>query len=176
MVRKTSSAILSLAIIVTGIIAFRKLNYWESSVWIFKLHPKQHNEAGFKQAIVRGQEINNEQNLDKRPERDQRQGRGKGYGRGMGRERGHEVLREEKRAQRPEETGRQQRSFERISSEEAVRNRAGRGRGNLSGGKKINLRNVLWYLAVFASFTVFTIFIDKGFRLIFNGKKIDNCQ
>ncbi|MCK7521384.1 MAG: hypothetical protein MZV64_28725 [Ignavibacteriales bacterium] len=44
MVRKTSFAILALAVLITGVIAFRKLNYWESSIWIFKLNSGQLTE------------------------------------------------------------------------------------------------------------------------------------
>lgn len=130
MVRKISFAILALAILATGFIAFRKLNYWESSVWIFKLNPKQLNEGGFNQDIVREQDINEEQYRDQRVERDQRQGRGRGYG---------------------------------------------RGRGNFGEEKKINLRNVLWYLAVFSSFTVVAIYLDKGLHLIRKKKSESDC-
>jgi len=39
-------------------------------------------------------------------------------------------------------------------------------RGEFPGGKKINIRNVKWFLAVFASFTVIVIYIDKAICLI----------
>jgi len=201
MVRKISFTILSLAILATGIIAFRKLNYWESSVWIFKLNPTQHNEGGIGQDIVQGQD------------------------RGQGQGKGREILREERRAERTEDFERHQRSGERfdrpsirelpdsirekfagrgkgsgigdrnfpdslrwefasdpgeqsenIPSDAGFRTRDGRGRGEFRGGKNINLKNVLWYLAVFASFTVVAIYIDKGLRLIRRGKKSDQCQ
>ena len=56
MVRKISFALLALAILVTGVIAFRKLNYWESSIWIFKLNSGQLTEgrSGHDQGDGRG--------------------------------------------------------------------------------------------------------------------------
>jgi hypothetical protein len=41
-----------------------------------------------------------------------------------------------------------------------------RGRGEFPGGKRINIRNVKWFMAVLASFTVFVIYIDKAICLI----------
>jgi hypothetical protein len=45
---------------------------------------------------------------------------------------------------------------------EGIRNGEDRGRGEFQGGKKINIRNVKWFLAVFASFTVIAIYFDKA--------------
>ena len=142
MVRKISFAILSVAILVIGVMALRNLNYWESSVWIFKLNSDQ---------LIKG-----------------RTGHGQGYGRG------HAVFRDERRPERAEGIERQQ--SERGSTDEGFRQRRGRGRGDFRGGKKINLGNVLWYLAVFASFTVTVIYIDKSLRLFRKRKKTDQCQ
>jgi len=50
--------------------------------------------------------------------------------------------------------------------EGGIRNSEGRGRGEFPGGKKINLRSVVWFLAVFASFTVVAIYLDKTYCLI----------
>jgi hypothetical protein len=47
-----------------------------------------------------------------------------------------------------------------------IRNGEGRGRGEFPGGKKINIRNVKWFLAVFASFTVVTFYTDKTICLV----------
>jgi hypothetical protein len=44
--------------------------------------------------------------------------------------------------------------------------RQGRDHGEISGGKKVNLRNVLWFLAVFASFTVLSIYVDKAYCMV----------
>ena len=141
MVRKISFALLALAILVTGVIAFRKLNYWESSVWIFKLNSGQLTEGRI------------------------------GHDQGDGR--GHGGFRDQRRREFPREFS--ERSG-RIPTDEGFRQRGGRGRGEFRGGKKINLGNVLWYLAVFASFTVAAIYTDKCLRLIRKSKKTDLCQ
>jgi hypothetical protein len=51
-------------------------------------------------------------------------------------------------------------------NEGGIRNGGGRGRGEFPGGKKINLRNIMWFLAVFALFTVAAICLDKIYCLI----------
>jgi len=48
-----------------------------------------------------------------------------------------------------------------------------RGRGGFNGrGNNINLDMVLYYLAVFALFTLIMIYLEKGYRLIFKQKKL----
>ena len=56
--------------------------------------------------------------------------------------------------------------MERGSLGGGIRNGEGRGIGEFQGGKKVNIRNVKWFLAVFAAFTVIVIYIDKAFCLI----------
>lgn len=188
MVRKISFTILALAILVTGVIAFRKLNYWESSVWIFKLNSGQVTE--------------------------ERSGHGQGYGRGHGgfwdekspeRTEGIEgqprtgerfeglPMSElpdsigERFAGRGRVSGLRDRNFpdslkqelprdfrersDRFTSDEGLSSCDGRGRGDFRGGKKINLGNVVWYLAAFASFTIVAIHSDKALKLIRKRKK-----
>jgi len=43
---------------------------------------------------------------------------------------------------------------------------AGRGRGEFPVGNSISIRNVQWFLAVFAMFTVIAIYLDKAICLI----------
>ena len=191
MVRKISFAILSVTILVTGVIALRKLNYWESSVWIFKLNSGQLTEGriGHAQGDGRGHGGFRDQ---RRPERaggnegQQRPGerieglpmrelpdsireRFAGRGHGM-RDRNFpdSLTREFPR----EFSGRSGK----IPTDEGFSQRGGRGRGEFGGEKKINLGNVLCYLAVFASFTVAAIYTDKCLRLIRKSKKTDLCQ
>jgi hypothetical protein len=64
-------------------------------------------------------------------------------------------LRQQLRPQDGERTGRG-------SFEGGFRTGEGRGRGEFPGGKKINILNVKWFLAVFAAFTVIVIYIDKA--------------
>ena len=148
MVRKISLAILSVAILVIGVMAFCKLNYWESSVWIFKLNSGQHAEVGTDHGQV--------------------DGRGNGGFRDERRHFPDSLSREFSQGF----SGRSERS----PNDAGFRQRGGRGRGDFRGGKKINLGNVLWYLAVFASFTVTAIYIDNWLRLIRKSKKPDQCQ
>ena len=193
MVRKISFIILALAILVTGFIAFRKLNYWESSLWIFKLNSGQTTEG--------------------------RTGHGQGYGRGRGGfgdgrrpERAEGIERRQRPAERfegspirelPDSTreifagrgrapGMRDRNFpdslrrelppdfrehsDRFPSDAGFRSRDGRERGDFRGGKKINLGNVLWYLAAFASFTLAAIYTDIFLRLFRKSKKTGQCH
>jgi len=53
-----------------------------------------------------------------------------------------------------------------------IRNVEGRGRSDFNGGKKVSLRNVLWFLAVFASFTVATLYIDRWISLLRKRKAV----
>ncbi len=152
MVRKISSAILSLAIIVTGITAFRKLNYWESSVWIFKLNPPQQHEEG----ITRG--------------------RGQGQTRIVINDQSRKISRGEKRTERIKGRGRQQRQSEKILPDSGFRATSEDRKRGFRGEQKINLGNVIWYLAVFASFTVAAIYMDKLFHLLRKSKKPYQCK
>lgn len=191
MVRKISFSLLALAILVTGVIAFRKLNYWESSVWIFKMNSGQMNEgrSGHGQGFGRGR---GEFRDERRPERAEGiEGRQRSGGR-------FEVspiselpdsIRERSAERGP---GMRDRNFDdslrlelppdfreqndRFPSDTGFPSFDGRGRGDFRGEKKINLGNVLWYLAAFASFTVTAIYMDKFLRLFRKSKKKGQCQ
>lgn len=152
MVRKISFALLALAILITGVIAFRKLNYWESSVWIFKLNPPQQYEEGIGR------------------DRGQRQQRIRIN------DRSRKISRDERRTEKIKGIGRQQGNGERITQDSNFRTSDTDRRKDFRGEQKINLGNVLWYLAAFASFTVAAIYIDKCLRLIRKNKKTDQCQ
>jgi hypothetical protein len=159
MVKKISFLILSVAILLIGVIAFSKLSYWDRSVRIFSF-----NSASFEGRMGRGPEIRGE---FPRPEMrelpdsirrsfEAREGR---PGSGM-RERNFPGSLRQQFGPRNGER------LERGPVEGGMRNGEGRGRGESPGGKKIALRNVVWFLAVFASFTVLVIYIDKAYSLI----------
>jgi hypothetical protein len=191
MARKISFLILSVAILVTGITGLNKLGYWDRSVRIFS--------------------FNSDVPIEGRGGRDQgdrgfegREGRGgrEGFTRPEMRELPDSIRARFEAAEGRHDPGirdsnipdslRQQfgpGNGERVRqdpSEGGVRPGERRERGEFRGGKKINLRNVLWFLAVFASFTVIVIYMDKGYFLICKkksaGKKSDhnweaeNCQ
>ncbi|MCX6302687.1 MAG: hypothetical protein NTW82_10935 [Bacteroidia bacterium] len=136
MVKKISFLIFSVAILVIGVISFNKLSYGDRSTRIFSFS----SDAPFEGRMGRGPEGREE---FVRPEMRElpdslRQQFGPQDGERMGR--GHD--------------------------EGGLRNVEDRGRAEFPGGKKINIRNVKWFLAVFALFTVLAIYIDKAYCLI----------
>jgi hypothetical protein len=160
MVKKISFLILSLAILVIGVTAFGKLGYWDRSVRIFGFSPN----TSFEGRGGRGFEGRGEFT---RPDRRQlpdsirarfeaREGRPV---RGSGNGNIHDSIRHQFGPGNGDRIGRG-------PSEGGIRNGEGRGRGEFARGKKVNLGNVLRFLAVFASFTVLAIYLDKTFRLI----------
>lgn len=143
MVKKISFLILSVIILVIGIIAFSKLSYWDRSVRIFNY------SLGTP--------------LEGRP------GRGPGdreFEAGEGRP--DQGIRE----RNIPDSLRQQfrpRGGDRLGSGHfygEMRNGEGRRGGEFAQGKKINIRNVKWFLAVFAAFTVIVIYTDKAIFLM----------
>ena len=176
MVKKISFLILSVAILVIGIIAFRKLGYWDRSVRIFKYS----SNTPFEGRMGRGQE-------GREFEGRERPGGGEGFVRPEMRELPDSIrARFETREGRPGQ-GMRERNIpdslrqqfgprngertERGPVEGGIRNGEGRGRGEFPGGKKVNIRNVKWFLAVFAAFTVIAIYIDKAVCLIRRRKR-----
>ena len=183
MVRKISFAIIAMAILITGVIAFRKLNYWESSVWIFKLNPGRLNEGGIRHVQV---DVTDRGGF--RDERSpERAGGVEGQQRPGERSEGSPMMElpdsiREKFEDRGREPGMRDRNFpdslrrelpsdfrerrNRFPPYTVFRSRDELGSGDFRGEKKINLRNVLWYLAAFASFTIVVIYADKALKLI----------
>lgn len=156
MIRKISSAILSVAILIAGIIAFGKLNYRESSLWVFKLNPSRHAEQKAERVIAE----------DSSGERTRGGRRGRAAG-------SKSAITENRRN---ENTMNVAEEIVPVPSEERTMSRGRRVRAFFPGEKKINLKNVLLYLAVFASFTVITIYTDRLFRFLSrHGKKKRQC-
>lgn len=181
MVNKIFIMLFVLAILVTGYLSFKKLNYWNRSVMIFKYDSSQQFNRG------RG---------------------GRGFGEFEGRE---GATRPEFREgmQRPEGInipdslrqrigGRGQRNINRtrpvsdtLNITGGVRNPEFSERGGFPGGIKgqernggrdfrrgstVNLNMVLYYLGVFALFTVIIVYIEKGYRLIFKQKRLTQAN
>lgn len=160
MVKKISFLILSVAILVIGIIAFNKISYWDRSVRIFNYN----SNTPFEGRMGRGPEG---REGFARPEMRElpdsirarfgtREGR---PGQGIRERNNSDSLRQQFGPRNGEQMGRG-------SFEGGIRNGEGRGRGEFPVGKKINIRNVKWFLAVFAAFTVIAIYFDKAFCLI----------
>lgn len=176
MAKKISFIGLSVAILICGYFALIRLNYWERSTRIFKLRNSgqsfygraERGRGGFQgTGVAEGRSGFNGQ---------------EGY---RGRYEGFEIrqLPDSVRAKfeaRERLQGMRSRNFPdslrrqgggrefsgRGQFEMGRRDGHGRGREGFSGDRKIYLANVQWFLAVFASFTVIVIFIDKAFHLI----------
>jgi hypothetical protein len=169
MIKKISIILFVLAVLVTGYLSFRKLNYWERSVMIFKYDSSQQFNRG-------------------------RGGRGFGdFERREGRPQRPEGVNIPDSIRRRSE-GRGSRDFNRSApGRDSLRvtreggDRVFPGRGELSGGLRgmdrrnggdfrrgqaINLNMVIYYLGVFALFTLIMVYLEKGYRLIFKQKKL----
>jgi len=173
MVRKISLIIFSAAILFAGFTGAKRLRYWERSVWIFKISEQQDRfDRRGGGNYGRPEESRNDGERD-------RSARFEGERERSDRQR-PVVFRDSIRAEfelrersirqpgrnepdslrhqlrvgviEPTETG----SFERGRAD-----RDQHGRGGFRGRKKVSLRNVGWFLAVFASFTVIIIYQDK---------------
>lgn len=160
MVKKISFLILSVAILVIGVIAFGKLGYWDRSVRIFKFSSNTPSEGRIDRGRA-GREGFGRPEMRELPDSirarfETREGR---PGQGIRERNIPDSLRQQLRPRDGERIGRG-------SIEGGIRNGEDRGRGEFPGGKKINIRNVKWFLAVFAAFTVIAIYFDKVVCLI----------
>ena len=165
MFRKISTIVLMVAVVVTGVLAFVSLHYWENSARIFQINSDQQNF---------------------------RSGRGGFEGRerheGPGGVRGDFEFRE--RPNLPDSLRnktRNERNFEALpdSLRQKFRRddfrgehgsfRGGRGGdrrgGDFRSGSRISLGKAAGFLAVFALFTLITIGIDKGYKRFRNRNK-----
>jgi hypothetical protein len=152
MIRRISFLILSVAILVNGVIAFNKLNFWKKSVEIFSFDSNAVFGARMGNSSEEGKGVGDRGKLNIQ-DGSVRQGRGK---------RNKNVADSLKKQLEPNESGKTDNQLFKVG----VREREGRGRSEFTEGKKINLRIVLWFFAVFASFTVLVIYIDNGISLI----------
>lgn len=176
MVKRISILLLVAVVLITGYFSFRKLNYWERSVMIFKMNSSSQSFQG------RG---------------------GRGFSESEGRETDgrrpefRDGMQRPGRMNMPDSLGRRsegrgQRNFNRIpggpdsfSSRRPVRDTTFSSRGEFGGrmrggdmnggrdfrrGKTVNLNLVIYYLAVFALCTLIMVYIEKGYRLIFRKK------
>jgi hypothetical protein len=152
MVRKISFLILSVAILVSGVIAAGKLGYWDRSVRIFSLSSSTPFEGGKGGRQLERGEFGDRGNFDRQ----------RTAGEGPDRRETHELPDSIRQKFQPPDRGR----FEAGSFNGGTRNGGGGEGGEFHGGKKLSLINVLWFLAVFASFTVIAIYADKGLGLL----------
>jgi hypothetical protein len=160
MVRKISFLVLSVSILVIGVTAFSKLGYWDRSVRIFSFS----SDASVSGRMDRGHgERGGFARPDSRILPDSIRAR---YGE---RQENPGALKRNRNI--PDSLGLKPELRDKDQAETGINNigiKDGQGHrgGEFRGGKKINLKNVLWFLAVFASFTVVTRYADKGISLI----------
>jgi hypothetical protein len=160
MIKKICFLILSAAIVTAGVIAFSKLSYWERSVRIFSFS----SNTTFEGRRDRGPDGRGEFFLPEMGElpdsiRSRFEAEVDHPGQGMRDRDIPDSLRQQFGPQNGEQQGRGH-------FEGGIRNGEIRGRGEFPGGKKINIKNLKWFPALFASFTVIIIYIDKAIGLI----------
>jgi hypothetical protein len=176
MVKKISILILVAVVLATGYLSLRKLNYWNRSVMVFKINS---SEQSFQGRGGRGF------------------GEFEGRETGAGRPEFREGMQRPGRMNMPDSLrrrsdGRGQRNFNRMRSgaDSLATGRPARdttflARGDFGGrmregdinrgrdfrqSKAVNLNLVIYYLAVFALFTLIMVYLEKGYRLIFKKK------
>jgi hypothetical protein len=170
MVKKISILVIVAAVLITGFISLKRLNYWEKTVFIFKL-----NSSG---QSFEGRGGRGPGGFDSREGFERRPGQGEGTFR---RERMNipdsiRVRTEDGGARfegrlrnRPGRQGVATRDTTysgRGSFNGRMRDMDGPGGRDFRGRNSINLNNVIYFLAVFAFFTVITIYLEKIFCLI----------
>jgi hypothetical protein len=177
MVKKIGIILFVLAILVTGYLSFKKLNYWDRSVMIFKYDSSQPFNRGrggrsfgeferregaarpeFREGMQRPEGMNIPDSL-----RQGTAGRGQ---RAFNRMRPGSDSLNITRGERNSEFS------ERGDFRGGIRGQEGNGGRDFRRGNTVNLRTVLYYLGVFALFTVIVVYIEKGYRLIFKQKKL----
>jgi hypothetical protein len=168
MVKKIGIIVFVLALIAAGYISLKKLNYLERSIAIFKLDSSSQTFEG------RGGRGTGEQNG----------GRPAGMRQGF-----HEGGERSGRMNVPDSVRRRLQNYDQRNSGRELNRRDTvlMGRGEFNGrpggyegferrgdrrGNTINLKMVGYYLGVFALFTLITVYIEKGYRLIFKRKKL----
>lgn len=157
MKKKMVTVIISLVIIITGVIGFARLRYWERSVWIFK---SNNDESIRGDRFSRGGHEEGE--FRTRPE-DFRRGERNDFSNLPDSVKQRIIEERDLRTQtdslRQGSTG----SFpdDRGEFRERRPDREGRGGHDFRRGSKVQLKNVFWFLTVFAGLTVLTIYSDR---------------
>jgi hypothetical protein len=160
MAKKISFLILSAAILVIGVIAFSKLSYWDRSIRIFKFSTNSISEGRMGRS-PEGREGFARPEMREMPDslRARFETREDHPGQVMSDRNIPDSLRQQFRT-------RDEERMERVPLEGGIRNDEGHGRGEFPSAKKISIQNVKWFLAVFASFTIIVIYIDKAICFI----------
>ncbi|WP_346863503.1 hypothetical protein [uncultured Draconibacterium sp.] len=150
MAKKITIGILSLGILIIGIMAMNRLRYIERSAWIFKVNNEQTVNRGFDRhggnfERERNERSGGNQRLDFRNIPDSVRQR---------------IIAEREFRSAPDSL-REGRTRPFPGDRESFR-KSGFERGSHGrGGRTVHLNTVGWFLAVFALFTLITVYIDK---------------
>ncbi len=177
MVKKISIILFVSVILAAGYLSFKKLNYWDRSVMILKYDSSQPFNRGrgsrgggefegregvarreFREGVQRPEGMNMPDSLRQRTG-----GRGQlNINRIRSGSDSLNVIRGDRNAEFSERGG----------FPGGTRGQLRNGGHDFRGGSNINLKTVLYYLGVFALFTVIVVYVEKGYRLIFKQKKL----
>lgn len=165
MFRKISTIVLVVAIVVTGVLAFVSLHYWENSARIFQINGDQQNfrsgRGGFEERERHERPDGARRDFEFRERPDLPDSlRNK-----LSDERNFETL--------PDSLRQKFRRDDFRGEHGSFRGDHGGDRrgGDFRGGSRISLGKASGFLAVFALFTLITIIIDKGFKRFRNRNK-----
>jgi hypothetical protein len=157
MVKKISILLFTAVILITGFISLKKLNYIERSVMIFKIDSSAFPDGARGDRRAVGTRLER-QGFEDRGGRPPFEGRGRNFS-----ERGS-AKRDSTMSGRqiPERFENDSISKIRGTVDGGFRrHEEGNERGG-RGGKSISLINVLYFLSVFAAFTVIAVYVDKA--------------
>ncbi len=161
MAKRIGNLIFILAIIVTGIVAFNKLHYWEQSIRILSVNKEQSFRRG-------GERYRSGFDRDERHDRSERWNRqnlrnSRDENRGSRFDEGQTLVLSDSLNQ-SENTQTDRSSFRGGDFSRYEPHRGGSRRNN-----NIHLENAGWFLAAFSMFTVVTIYIDKIIKRMRSG-------
>jgi hypothetical protein len=176
MVKKISHIVLSIAILISGYFALSRLNYWERSFRIFKL---SNSGQSFEGRMERGQGrfrdigvaggrsgFNRQEGFRGRSDRPELRQLPDSVRAKLAAREGRQGMRNRNVPDSLRQQGGGRELSGRGQFESGMRDGHGRGRDGFTGGRKIYLANVKWFMAVFASFTVIFIYADKAWRFL----------
>jgi hypothetical protein len=138
MVKKISVALLVSAILITGFFSFKKLNFYEKSIMVFRL-----KSSGFPTELRGGRDGSQSGEHLRINQRFSE----------------NDTLRSRRGEQGFVTHGN--------NSQEGFRGQGQERRGSHGNGKLLNLNNVIFYLAIFAFFTAISIYAEKACRLAY---------
>ncbi len=169
MTKKIIVGILSLGIVVVGIMAMNRLRYIERSTWVFKVNneqsfrgrsDRQHSELEQRTSHSRTDEFrrNERSSFENLPDSVRQR-----------------ILAEREIRSAPDSL-QEEKTKSYSGNRDSFRRDGYDGRGHGRRGNSVQLITVGWFLAVFALFTIVTIYIDKLFKYIHQRRLSDKIE